>query len=292
MPEIRGVITALATPFGEGGGVDEDAARGLASHLLEHGSHGLVIAGSTGEGPTLTDDEKISLLRAVRAEAGDDVLVVCGTGSNDTAHSVELTRRAADSGADAALVVTPYYNKPNEAGLRAHFEAVAGAAPELPNILYNIPSRCVINVSRDLLADLAATVPNIVGVKQANNEDIGPIEGMTVLAGNDDVYLRALELGCDGGILVASHIVGDGMREIWDSIEAGDVDRAREVDASIRPAYDAMADTNPIPLKAALAMLGLCEDRLRLPMVPADDAQRASVRAALDAAGVTVEAAG
>lgn len=292
MPEIRGVITAMATPFGGAGEVDEDAARRLAAHLLEHGSHGLVIAGSTGESATLTDEEKLGLLQAVREEAGDDVLLICGTGSNDTAHSVELTRAAADAGANAALVVTPYYNKPNEAGLRAHFEAVAEAVPELPNILYNIPSRSVINVSRELLADLAATVPNIVAVKQANNDDIGPIEGMVVLAGNDDVFLRALELGCEGGILVASHIVGDGMREIWDAIEAGDVERAREVDAKIRPVYEAMAVTNPVPLKAALAMLGLCEDTLRLPMVSADADQRAEVRGALESAGIAVEAAG
>src|SRR5690348_6496979 len=139
MTAIRGVITAMVTPFDEGGRVDEAAARRLAAYLVEHGSHGVVVAGTTGECPTLTDEEQISLLRAVVDEIGDTAIVVCGTGTNDTRHSRELTAAAADAGADAALVVAPYYNKPNPAGLRAHFEAVAEAAPELPVIVYNIP---------------------------------------------------------------------------------------------------------------------------------------------------------
>lgn len=275
----------MATPFGPDGGVDEDAVRNLATHLVEHGSHGIVVAGSTGESATLTDDEKISLLRSVRAEVGDDVLVICGTGSNNTAHSCELTRLAADSGADAALVVTPYYNKPNEEGLRAHFEAVAAAEPELPNILYNIPSRSVINVGPELLAELSA-IDNIVAVKQANNDELGPIDGLIVLAGNDDVFLRALELGCRGGILVASHLVGDGMRAIWDAMQEGESERAAEIDSDLRSVYEALAMTNPVPLKAALSMLGLAADELRLPMVPASDEQRELVRSALDGAGL------
>ncbi|HET7574827.1 MAG TPA: dihydrodipicolinate synthase family protein, partial [Solirubrobacterales bacterium] len=161
MKRIEGVLTAMATPFDESGGVDHDAARRLAAHLLEHGSHGLVIAGSTGECPTLTDEEEIELLRTVRAEAGDEVLLVCGTGTNDTRHSCELTKMAADAGADASLVVVPYYNKPNPAGIRAHFQAVAEAVPELPMVMYNIPARVVINMPPDLLAELAG-VENIV----------------------------------------------------------------------------------------------------------------------------------
>jgi 4-hydroxy-tetrahydrodipicolinate synthase len=288
MKEIKGLLTAMATPFDADGRVDHDAARRLAAHLLEHGSHGLVIAGSTGECPTLTDGEEIELLRAVRAEVGDETLLICGTGTNDTRHSCELTRMAADAGADASLVVVPYYNKPNEAGIRAHFETVAAAVPELPMVMYNIPSRVVINAAPELLRELGG-VDNIVAVKQANDEELGPIEGLTVLAGNDNTFFRVLEFGGGGGITVASHIVGDRMREMWEAAQAGEIERAREIDVEITPVYEATSvTTNPIPLKAALAMLGLCEDRLRLPLVSADDEQRAAVKAGLDAAGVAI----
>jgi 4-hydroxy-tetrahydrodipicolinate synthase len=288
MKEIQGLLTAMATPFDANGRVDHDAARRLAAHLLEHGSHGLVIAGTTGECPTLTDGEEIELLQAVRAEVGDETLLVCGTGTNDTRHSSELTKMAADGGADASLVVVPYYNKPNEAGIRAHFEAVAAAVPELPMVMYNIPARVVINASPELIGEIGQ-IDNIVAVKQANDAELGPIEGLTVLAGNDNTFLRVLEFGGGGGICVASHIVGDQMREMWEAAQAGNLDRAREIDAEITPVYEATSvTTNPIPLKAALAMLGLCEDRLRLPLVPADEEQRAAIRAGLDAAGVAV----
>lgn len=289
MKEIKGVLTAMATPFDADGRVDHDCARRLAAHLLEDGSHGLVIAGSTGECPTLTDGEEIELLEAVRAEVGDEVLLVCGTGTNDTRHSCELTKMAAEAGADASLVVVPYYNKPNPAGIRAHFETVAAAVPELPMVMYNIPSRVVINASPELLGELGREVDNIVALKQANDDELGPIEGLTVLAGNDNVLLRVLEFGGGGGICVASHLVGERMREMWDAAQEGDLKRARTIDAEITPVYEATSvTTNPIPLKAALAMLGLCEDRLRLPLVSADDEQRAAIKAGLDAAGVAI----
>lgn len=288
MKEIKGLLTAIATPFDADGRVDHDAARRLAAHLLEHGSHGLVIAGSTGECPTLTDGEEIELLQAIRAEVGDETLLICGTGTNDTRHSCELTKMAADAGADASLVVVPYYNKPTEAGIRAHFEAVAAAVPELPMVMYNIPARVIVNAGPELLGEIGR-IDNIVAVKQANDAELGPIEGLTVLAGNDNTFLRVLEFGGGGGICVASHIVGDQMREMWEAAQAGDIERAREIDAAITPAYEATSvTTNPIPLKAALAMLGLCEDRLRLPLVSADEEQKAAIRAGLDAAGVAV----
>jgi 4-hydroxy-tetrahydrodipicolinate synthase len=288
MKEIKGVLTAMATPFRESGAVDHDVARRLAAHLLEHGSHGLVIAGTTGECPTLTDGEEIELLEAVRAEVGDEALLVCGTGTNDTRHSCELTKMAADAGADASLVVVPYYNKPNRAGIRAHFETVAAAVPELPMVMYNIPSRVVINAEPELLGELGQ-IDNVVAVKQANDDELGPIEGLTILAGNDNTFLRVLEFGGGGGILVASHIVGERMREMWEAAQAGDLDTARRIDVEITPVYEATSvTTNPIPVKAALAMLGLCEDRLRLPMVSADAEQRAAIKAGLDAAGVAV----
>jgi 4-hydroxy-tetrahydrodipicolinate synthase len=286
MKAIRGVLTAMATPFDEGGRVDEGAARQLASHLVEHGSHGVVVAGTTGECPTLTDEEQISLLRAVVAEVGGEATVVCGTGTNDTRHSVELTKAVAEAGAHAALVSTPYYNKPNRAGLRAHFEAVAEAAPELPLILYNIPSRVVINMDPGFLSELSS-IDSVVAVKQANDDELGPIEGLEVLAGNDNVFLRTLEFGGAGGILVASHIVGNRMREMWDAAQGGDLERAQEIDAGLQPVYEALGvTTNPIPVKAALEMLGLAPGRLRLPLVPADEEQRTTVRAALENAGV------
>jgi 4-hydroxy-tetrahydrodipicolinate synthase len=288
MTQIQGVITAMATPFREDGRVDLDNARRLAAHLLEHGSHGLVLAGTTGECPTLTDGEEIELLRAVRAEVGDEALLICGTGTNDTQHSGELTKMAADAGASASLVVVPYYNKPNPAGIRAHLEAVAEAVPELPMVMYNIPSRVIVNADPGLLAELGQ-VPNIVAVKQANDEELGPIDGLAILAGNDNTFLRVLEFGGAGGILVASHVVGDEMRAMWDAAQAGDLERARQIDAELTPVFEGLSvTTNPIPLKAALSMLGLAPDRLRLPMVSADAEQRAAVKAALEVFGLPV----
>jgi 4-hydroxy-tetrahydrodipicolinate synthase len=206
---------------------------------------------------------------------------VVGTGSNDTRHSVELTRAATAAGADGVLIVTPYYNKPNRAGVWAHFEACAGAT-ELPVIVYNIPSRCVVNIPPDDLAALA-TIENVVAVKQANDAELAPIEGLDLLAGNDNALLRCLESGGAGGILVASHFVGPRMREICDAAAAGDSDRARAVDAELQPLYAALAvTTNPIPIKAALAMMGICSERMRLPMVPASGAERATIREALE----------
>jgi 4-hydroxy-tetrahydrodipicolinate synthase len=289
MSELRGIFTAMATPFEAGGAVDEGAARKLATYLVEHGSHGVVVAGSSGEAATLDDEEHIALLAAIVDEIGDEATVICGTGTNDTRHSVELTKAAAEAGADGALVVTPYYNKPTFPGIRAHFEAIAAAVPGIPLIAYNIPSRVVINVSPAELAELAK-IDSVVAVKQANNEDLEPIEGMALLAGNDDVFLRTLELGGAGGILVASHVVGEGMREIWDAAQAGELERAREIDAKLRPAYDAMGFvTNPIPLKAALKMTGLIpHGGLRLPLFELDADQRATLREALGAVGVAV----
>jgi len=290
MAAIRGVLTAMITPFDEAGGLDEDAARRLAGHLVEHGSHGLVVGGTTGESPTLSSEEVLGLLGAVRAEVGEEATIVCGTGSNDTRHAAELTRAVAGAGADAALVVTPYYNKPNRAGLRAHFEAVAEAAPELPIVLYNIPSRVVVNMDPGFLGELAS-IDNVVAVKQANDDELGPIEGLAVLAGNDNTFLRTLEFGGPGGILVASHLVGDRMREIWDAAQEADFERAHEIDAELQGVYEALTvTTNPIPVKAALEMVGLDSGRLRLPMVSADESQRAAIRPALEQAGLLAAA--
>ena len=284
MAEIGGVITAMVTPFTEDRSVDEAAARKLARHLVDNGSHGLVLSGTTGESPTLDDEEKLSLLRAVRDERGPDVLLICGTGSNDTRHSERLSAAAADEGADAVLAVTPYYNKPNRTGIIAHYRAVARAAG-VPVILYNIPSRVVLNLPSDLLAELGQ-IENVVGVKQANDEELQPIDGLRILAGNDGTFLRTLEMGEPGGILVATHLVGPEIREIYEAVQAGDTERAREIDESLRPVYEVLSKTNPIPVKAGLELLGICSARARLPIVEADDEQRAEVRQALEAHGL------
>lgn len=290
MTTFSGVITAMVTPFAEDGEVDLPGCRRVARFLVENGSDGLVLAGTTGESPTLADSEKLALLRAVREELGADAQLIVGAGSNDTRHSVELTREATAAGADAVLIVTPYYNKPNPAGIRAHFEACA-AATEAPVIAYNIPSRCVVNVAPAELAELAAAIPNLVAVKQANDDELGPIEGLEVLAGNDNVFLRCLTGGGTGGILVASHIVGTEMKDIAEAAQKGEHERASRLDSELQPVYEALAvTTNPIPVKTALEMLGICSARMRLPMVPADDAQRDAVRAALEARGLAVVA--
>jgi 4-hydroxy-tetrahydrodipicolinate synthase len=278
----------MATPFDEGGAIDEAATLKLATYLLEHGSHGLVISATTGEAPTLTDEEALQLVRAIRREVGEETLLICGTGTNYTQHSIELTKGAAEAGADAALVVTPYYNKPNPAGIKAHFEAIATAVPEMPIIAYNIPSRVVVNVPPDQLAEIAK-IDSVVAVKQANNDEMQPIPGMEILAGNDDVFLKTLELDGAGGILVASHLVGPQMRKMWDAAQAGEIDRAREIDTGLRQLYAAIGvTTNPIPVKAGLEMMGLIPtDTLRLPLVPADAEQRAAMQAALESVGLS-----
>ena len=286
---LSGVLTAMATPFDASGDVDFAAAAELAVHLLDNGSDGLVVAGTTGEAATLSDEEQIALLRAVRAEVGPEAVLICGSGTNDTRHSIALTKAADEAGADALLVVTPYYNKPNPTGIKAHVEAVAGATAK-PIVIYNIPSRTVVNMPPELLAELAG-IANVVAVKQANDAELQAIAGLDVLAGNDGVLLRALEIGGTGGITVASHLVGPEMAAIRDRFDAGDLDGAREIDASLQPIYDALAvTTNPMPLKAALQMLGICSERMRLPMVPLDEGQREVVRSALEAVGLEVVA--
>jgi 4-hydroxy-tetrahydrodipicolinate synthase len=284
MPNFSGVITAMVTPFADDGSLDLERARALASYLVENGSHGVVVAGTTGESPTLDDGEKLRLCEAILDEVGDEATVILGTGTNDTRHSADLTKQATRLGPHGVLVVTPYYNKPNEAGLRAHFAAVAEAAGETPVVLYNIPSRSVINLSPELLASLAAELPNVVAVKQANNDDMGPIEGLEVLAGNDDIFARCLEVGGTGGVLVASHLVGPRMRAIYEAASEGDYDRARVIEDELRPLYTAISAAPPaVSIKAALEADGLIGGALRLPMVPASEAERAQVRGALEA---------
>ena len=275
-----GIITAALTPFADDGSVDEDAFVALVAHLLDNGSDGVVVAGTTGEGTTLTDDEKLRLFELAVSEFGDRGTIVAGTGSNDTAHTVHLTERATEIGCDAMLCVTPYYNKPNFRGLVAHYEAIA-AATDKTVVLYNIPSRCVVDISNDELARLAE-IPNVGAVKQARYEDIQPIEGLDLLAGNDDVLAEVLDKGGAGGITVASHLVGPEMRRMID-----EPDLRQEIHASLAPVFKAMAvTTNPIPVKTAMAMLGHRVGGFRLPMIEASDEEKAVIRGALEQHGL------
>jgi 4-hydroxy-tetrahydrodipicolinate synthase len=275
-----GILTAILTPFDDAGRVNEDSFVALLHHLLENGSDGVVVAGSTGEGATLTDAEKLRLFELAVNESGD-ATVIAGTGSNDTAHTIELTEKAAELGVDGALVVTPYYVKPNRRGCVAHFTAVANATPSLPIVVYNIPSRCVVDLPNDLLAELAQ-LDNIAAVKQARFEDIQPIEGMDLLAGNDDKLAETLDLGGTGGICVASHVVGTEMRRMMD-----EPDQRHEIDASLQDVWSAMSVTvNPIPVKTAMQMLGHEVGGFRLPLVEASPEEADEVRTVLDRHGL------
>ena len=277
---LGGIITAMVTPFDAEGRVNEAAFVALLHHLLENGSDGVVVAGTTGEGATLDDAEKLRLFELAVGESGG-AAVIAGTGSNDTAHSVELTRRAAALGVDAALVVTPYYNKPNRRGILAHFQAVAEAAPDLPIVVYNIPGRCVVDIPNELLAELAR-IDNVRAVKQARFEDIAPIDGMDLLAGNDDTLAETLDRGGTGGICVASHLVGAEMRRMID-----EPDERERIHESLQDVFSAMAVTvNPIPVKTAMRMLGHDVGGFRLPMVEASAEEAEEIRVVLDRHGL------
>jgi 4-hydroxy-tetrahydrodipicolinate synthase len=272
---IGGILTAMVIPFDAEGELDEDATIRLIHHLLGNGSDGLVLAGSTGEAATMTDEEKARLWELGVAETGD-ATVIAGTGTYDTRHSIELTERAAEIGVDAVLVVTPYYVRPNRRGIKAHYEAIA-AATDLPIVAYNIPSRTATDMPNDVLAELGQ-IENVVAVKQARYEDLAAIDGLDLLAGNDDILAKTMDLGGAGGILVASQLVGTEMRRVID--EPG---RRHEIEDGLRDLYQALAvTTNPIPIKAALNMIGQEVGGLRLPLVEATEEEKAVVRAALE----------
>lgn len=284
MRPYEGLLTAMVTPFTPDGRVDEEAAVALGRHLLNHGSHGLVICGTTGESATLEDGEQLSLIATIVSELGSEGAIVAGTGSNDTRHAVELTERAVEAGAHAVLSVTPYYNKPSARGIKAHFAAVAAAAGGVPVILYNIPGRTAVNMPPALLAELAR-LDGVEAVKQANSDELQPIDGLAVLAGNDDILARCLDVGGAGGICVASHVVGPEMRAMIDEPE-----RRREIDESLREIYAVLFITNsPAPTKAALAMLGHDVGGTRLPIAECDGDELAAVHAALARHGLLHE---
>jgi 4-hydroxy-tetrahydrodipicolinate synthase len=272
------VITAMVTPFDGEGGLDLDAAAQLARWLGEHGSDGLVVAGTTGEGSTLTDDEKLDLWRAT-AEAVS-IPVIANTGSNDTAHSVHLTRQAAGLGAAGVLAVTPYYNRPSQAGIEAHFRAIADAT-DLPVMLYDIPVRTGRKISNDVMVRLARDVPNMAGVKDAANDVASSARlaaavpgSFEVYSGNDDQTLPLLAVGAVGVVSVAAHWIGLEMAEMIAAFAKGDAASAREINARLLESYvfETGDDApNPLPSKAMMRTLGLPVGECRLPMGVAPD---------------------
>ncbi len=288
MPRFGSVLTAMITPFDVHGGLDLDGAVTVARHLAGSGSDGLVVAGTTGEGPVLSDEERIELFRAVIGAV--DVPVIASTGTNDTAHSVMLTREAEASGADGVLVVTPYYNRPSPAGLSAHFRAVAEAT-DLPVVLYDIPMRSGRRIGSALVVELAREVPNIVAVKDATGDVAAAASvvaespaGFEVFSGDDSLTLPFLSVGGVGVISVASHWAGGLFAELIDSYRSGDVARAIIVNQQLAESYRFESTEeypNPVPAKAACRSLGLPAGQCRLPNAPAPEALDDQARAVI-----------
>ena len=283
------VLTAIVTPFRADGSIDVEAFQELAGFLLDNGSDGIVVAGTTGEAPTLSDDERQTLFEAAVDAVGDRGSVVAGTGTYSTAHSVQLTERAQQAGVDGFLVVTPYYNKPPQRGIVAHVEAVA-AATDRPVVFYDIPSRVVIEAEPATIARLAE-IDNVRGVKQAKPSIDAArnvvASGLDLYAGDDDLILPFLEVGGVGGICVHTHLVGPQVKELIASYRAGDVERAHALDEEIGPALALLkVQTNPIAVKKALQLLGHDVGGLRLPLVEADEAETAEIRGCLERLGL------
>lgn len=280
MLSLGAVLTAIVTPFDAKGKVNEDAFVALMHHLAKHGSDGFVVCGTTGEAATLNDEEHLGLVELALRERPAGMSVVAGTGSNDTAHAVKLTQRATELGVDATLSVTPYYNRPSPLGITRHFEAVAKATDK-PILLYNIPIRTGVNMPPELLARLAQ-IEHVAGVKQANAAELQPIDGLTVYAGDDASFARTLDFGGAGGILVASHIVGEQMAAM-----VSEPQRRAEIDASLQDIYKVLFITaNPTGVKTALKLLGHDVGGLRLPLVEATDVEIAEIRSVLERHGL------
>jgi 4-hydroxy-tetrahydrodipicolinate synthase len=287
------VLTAMVTPFRRDGSVDLERFRELARFLVENGSDGLVVTGTTGESPTLTDNERIELYAAAVDEVGDRATVIAGTGTYSTQHSVHLTERADALGVDAFLVVTPYYNKPPARGIVEHFKAIADVT-DRPIVVYNIPGRVVVNIEPATIAELAE-IPTVTAVKQAN-DDLEQARrivelGLDLYAGDDALILPFLELGGVGGVCVHTHVVGPQVKELIERFKAGDVEGARALDRELEPALELLqVVVNPIAIKAALNLLGHDVGGHRLPLVQASDGEVAEVRACLERLGLALPA--
>jgi len=287
------VLTAIVTPFDRNGRVDLDRFRELADDLVDHGSDGIVVCGTTGESPTLSDDEKFALWEAAVDLLRGRATVVAGTGTNDTAHSIHLTERATEIGVDGLLVVTPYYNKPPQRGIVEHFKAVA-AVSDRPIVVYNIPARVVVNIEPETI-ELLADIPTVRAVKQAYDEldEAAQIPGfgLDLYAGDDFLIHPFLELGGIGGICVHTHVVGPQVKEMVRAFHEGDRARAKELDEQLAPSYELLKVVgNPIAIKRALNLLGHDVGGVRLPLVEANDAETERIRSCLERLGVLVAA--
>lgn len=287
------VLTAMVTPFRPDGTIDLERFQALCRHLVENGSDGLVVSGTTGESPTLTDEERLVLYAAAVEEIGDRATVIAGTGTYSTAHSVHLTERAHDLGIDGFLVVTPYYNKPPPRGIVEHFKTIADVTDK-PIVVYNIPGRVVVNLETETIAELGE-IPNVAAVKQANpdlEQARGIVDlGLDLYAGDDDLILPFLEVGGVGGVCVHTHVVGPRVKEMIRRYRAGDVEGARALEEEVRPAIEILkVVVNPIAIKAALNLLGHEVGGLRLPLVEANDEEIAQIRVSLERLGLLAAA--
>ena len=288
---LGNVLTAMVTPFREDGGIDFDAFQRLARYLVDSGSDGLVVAGTTGESPTLSDGERLDLVRAALEAVGEDASIVAGTGTASTDHSIHLTEQAHELGADGFLVVTPYYSKPPQRAIVEHFAAIARAS-DRAIVAYNIPSRVVINIEPETISRLAE-IETVRAVKQAN-DDLAQAKhivdlGLDLYAGDDALIQPFLELGGVGGICVHTHVVGPQVAEQVQAALVGDLERALAIDEQLAPAYDLLkVQTNPIAIKAALNLLGHDVGGYRLPMVPPTEDELAQVRDCLERLGLLV----
>jgi 4-hydroxy-tetrahydrodipicolinate synthase len=283
----------MVTPFHDDGSVDFDSFQRLARHLVDNGSDGVVVSGTTGESPNLTDDERTDLLRAAVEAVGVDATVVAGTGTYSTAHSVHLTERAHELGVDAFLVVTPYYNKPPQRGIVAHFEEIARVSDK-PIVVYNIPARSVVNIEPETITRLAE-IPTVRAVKQANDDPAQAKHivdtGLDLYAGDDNLVQPFLELGGIGGVCVHTHVVGPQVAAQVKAFLSGDAERAREIDRELDPAYALLrVQSNPVPIKAALNLLGHGVGGHRLPIPPPTEDEIVAVRGCLERLGLLVAA--
>ena len=288
------VLTAIVTPFRADGSVNLERFQELARYLVDHGSDGLVVAGTTGESPTLSDEERLKLFAAAVDAVGDRATVIAGTGTYSTAHSIHLTEKAHELGVDGFLVVTPYYNKPPARGIVEHFRAIA-AASDRPIIAYNIPSRVVLNLEPETIAELGE-IPTVVAVKQAHDDldqarRILAETDLDLYAGDDVLLYPFLELGGIGGVCVHAHVVGPQVKEMIRAFREGDEARATQLNEELRPSYELLkVQTNPIAIKAALNLLGHDVGGLRLPLVEASEDERTRVRDCLDRLGIAAPA--
>ena len=284
MPGLGAILTAIVTPFGQDGGIDEQALVDLMHHLAANGSDGFVVCGTTGEAATLDDDEHLRVIELAAAQRPPGTTIVAGVGSNDTRHAVHLTAGACERGADALLSVNPYYNRPNRRGIIAHYREVSRAA-DRPILLYNIPQRTGSDLPNDLLAELAQ-LEHIEGVKQANNDNLAPVDGLYVYAGNDEILAAVLDMGEPGGILTASHVVGPEMRRMVD-----EPDERQAIHESLLPVFEALSVAPAaVSNKAALNLLGHAVGVPRLPYVEADERETATIRTMLQERGLLVGA--